>query len=145
MSTEENVPRWSWSSKQVQSGHFFAGGKLAGLEEFRIQKDELLAKFATMEEKLKEQEKEHDEVIYNMERKQVVDKDRQDYGFRNRFNQNEINLSFRFCFLFTTFVAPIRLSIDPLPTQDHPSFAASELTVATFLVSQVKKGDGHAS
>ena len=52
------------------------GGKLASLEEFRVQKEDLLAKFASMEEKLKEQEDDHKEVIYSLERKQVVDKDR---------------------------------------------------------------------
>ncbi len=46
------------------------------MEEFRIQKDDLLAKFAAIEEKLKEQENEHNEVLYELERKQVVDKDR---------------------------------------------------------------------
>ncbi len=54
----------------------FTGGKLASLEEFRVQKEDLLAKFAAMEEKLKEQEDDHKEVIYSLERKQVVDKDR---------------------------------------------------------------------
>jgi hypothetical protein len=35
-----------------------------------------MAKFAQMEEQLKNQEEEHKEVIYNLERKAVVDKDR---------------------------------------------------------------------
>ncbi len=52
------------------------GGKLASLEEFKVQKEDLMAKFASMEEQLKLQEENHKDVIYNLERKQVVDKDR---------------------------------------------------------------------
>ena len=52
------------------------GGKLASLEEFKVQKEDLMAKMAALDEALKEQEKGHDEDIYKLERKQVVDKDR---------------------------------------------------------------------
>ena len=52
------------------------GGKLASLEEFKVQKEDLMAKFAGMEDKLKKQEEHHQEVIYTLERKEVVDKDR---------------------------------------------------------------------
>lgn len=54
----------------------FEDGKLASLEEFKVQKEDLMARFASMEDKLKKQEEHHQEVIYNLERKQVVDKDR---------------------------------------------------------------------
>lgn len=53
-----------------------AAGKLDALEEFRIQKEDLMAKFAALEEQLKQQEEEHSEIIYNLERRAVVDKDR---------------------------------------------------------------------
>ena len=51
-------------------------GKLASLEEFRVQKEDLLNKFAEMEELLKTQEQNHNEQIYQLERKAVLDKDR---------------------------------------------------------------------
>lgn len=53
-----------------------AGGKLTALEEFRIHKDDLMGKFAALEEQLKKQEEDHKEYIYNLERKAVLDKDR---------------------------------------------------------------------
>ena len=56
--------------------HLITDGKLASLEEFKVQKEDLMAKFSNMEDKLKKQEEHHKEVIYNLERKQVVDKDR---------------------------------------------------------------------
>ena len=61
---------------QLTSENMVLGGKLASLEEFRIQKEDLLNKFAEMEELLKSQEQDHKEQIYQLERKAVVDKDR---------------------------------------------------------------------
>lgn len=61
---------------QLTSENMVLGGKLASLEEFRVQKEDLMAKFAKMEEELERQQKDHKEVIYNLERKAVVDKDR---------------------------------------------------------------------
>lgn len=61
---------------QLTSENMVLGGKLASLEEFRVQKEDLMAKFAKMEEDLEKQQKEHKDVIYNLERKAVVDKDR---------------------------------------------------------------------
>ncbi|PIK60377.1 hypothetical protein BSL78_02675 [Apostichopus japonicus] len=52
------------------------GGKLASLEEFKVQKEDLMAKFAQMEAELASQQQDHKEQIYQLERKQVVDKDR---------------------------------------------------------------------
>ena len=52
------------------------GGKLASLEEFKVQKEDLMAKFAMMEEELKKQAQEHKENIYTLEKKAVMDKDR---------------------------------------------------------------------
>ena len=52
------------------------GGKLAALEEFKVQKEDLMAKFAMMEEELKKKDQDHKENIYNLEKKAVMDKDR---------------------------------------------------------------------
>ncbi|XP_072521372.1 cilia- and flagella-associated protein 157 [Salminus brasiliensis] len=51
-------------------------GKLASLEEFRVQKDELVALLASLKEQLEQQKQEHQTVIYNLERKAVLDNDR---------------------------------------------------------------------
>lgn len=61
---------------QLTSENMVLAGKLDALEEFRIQKEDLMAKFAALEEQLKQQEEEHSEIIYNLERRAVVDKDR---------------------------------------------------------------------
>ena len=61
---------------QLTSENMVLGGKLASLEEFRLQKEDLLNKFAEMEELLKTTNKNHKEQIYQLERKAVVDKDR---------------------------------------------------------------------
>ncbi|XP_067825600.1 cilia- and flagella-associated protein 157 isoform X2 [Heptranchias perlo] len=72
-------PRWRGSFSSSRSRTWRAGwsaGKLDALEEFRVQKDDLMAKFAALEEQLKNQEKEHNDIVYNLERRAVVDKDR---------------------------------------------------------------------
>jgi len=61
---------------QLDSENAVLGGKLASLEEFRIQKEDLLNKFSEMEDNLYTQEQNHKEQIYQLERKAVVDKDR---------------------------------------------------------------------
>eukprot|EP00112_Aurelia_sp_Birch-Aquarium-sp1_P021755 Seg593.13 transcript_id=Seg593.13/GoldUCD/mRNA.D3Y31 product="Cilia- and flagella-associated protein 157" protein_id=Seg593.13/GoldUCD/D3Y31 len=61
---------------QLTSENMMLGSKLAALEEFRVQKEDLLAKFAKLEDQLVEQEEAHKEQIYNLEKKAVVDKDR---------------------------------------------------------------------
>jgi len=61
---------------QLTSENMILGGKLSSLEEFKIQKEDLMKKFADLEEQLKQQEADHKDTIYNLERKAVVDKDR---------------------------------------------------------------------
>lgn len=65
----EVVPHW-----HVPCGG--AGGKLAALEEFRLQKEELTEKFATLEDQLRKQECDYKDYVYNLEKKSVLDKDR---------------------------------------------------------------------
>ena len=54
----------------------YVGGKLASLEEFKVQREDLMNKMTELEQQLKENEDEHNNDIYSLERKQVVDKDR---------------------------------------------------------------------
>ncbi|XP_059849691.1 cilia- and flagella-associated protein 157 [Hypanus sabinus] len=61
---------------QLTSENMILAGKLDALEEFRVQKDELMAKFAALEQQLKQQEEEHSDIIYKLERRAVIDKDR---------------------------------------------------------------------
>ncbi|KAM4663763.1 cilia- and flagella-associated protein 157 [Discoglossus pictus] len=64
------------TKEQLTSENMLLAGKLASLEEFRVQKEELMAKFAALEEKLRKQEEENKEMIYTLEKKAVLDKDR---------------------------------------------------------------------
>ncbi|KAM4696063.1 uncharacterized protein WCC33_014791 [Rhinophrynus dorsalis] len=61
---------------RLTSENMLLAGKLASLEEFRVQKEELMANFAVLEEKLKKREEEHKEMIYKLEKKSMLDKDR---------------------------------------------------------------------
>jgi len=62
--------------KQVLFELCYTGGKLASLEEFRVQRDELLNQTAQLEATLQEQEQIHQSQIYDLEKKQVIDVDR---------------------------------------------------------------------
>ncbi|KAG8448002.1 hypothetical protein GDO86_015196 [Hymenochirus boettgeri] len=64
------------TKERLSSENMLLAGKLASLEEFRVQKEELMAKCASLEEKLKQQEQEHKETLYILEKKAVLDKDR---------------------------------------------------------------------
>ena len=46
------------------------------MEEFRMQRDELMAKFDSQDADLKEQQKKHKSTLYEMERKVILDKER---------------------------------------------------------------------
>ncbi|XP_042334772.1 cilia- and flagella-associated protein 157 isoform X2 [Sceloporus undulatus] len=60
--------------------------RLAGLEEFRLQKDEVMAKFAELEGQLTKQKEEHKATVYNMEKKAVIDKERLKKDMLHRVN-----------------------------------------------------------
>ena len=57
---------------QLTSENMILGGKLAALEEFKMQKEDLMAKFAIMEEELKKKDQNHKEDICNLEKKAVM-------------------------------------------------------------------------
>ncbi|KAF6123616.1 cilia and flagella associated protein 157 [Phyllostomus discolor] len=61
---------------QLTSENIVIAGKLAALEEFRLQKEELMEKFTSLEDQLHMQEKEFKDYVYNLEKKSVLDKDR---------------------------------------------------------------------
>lgn len=54
----------------------FLGGKLASLEEFKVHREELMAKFANMEKELEQKDEDHKSAIYDLEKKAVLDKSR---------------------------------------------------------------------
>ncbi|KAG9261822.1 cilia- and flagella-associated protein 157 [Astyanax mexicanus] len=64
------------SKDRLTTENMALAGKLASLEEFRMQKDELMALLASLKEQLEQQKQEHQTVIYNLERKAVLDNDR---------------------------------------------------------------------
>ncbi|KAL1785831.1 cilia-and flagella-associated 157 [Sigmodon hispidus] len=61
---------------QLTTENIALGGKLAALEEFRLQKEELTDKYLVLEEQLRKQEGEYKDYVYNLEKKSVLDKDR---------------------------------------------------------------------
>lgn len=73
----------------------FLGGKLASLEEFKVHREELMAKFANMEKELEQKDEDHKSAIYDLEKKAVLDKSRLVALFRKHWSKT----SFQF-FLF---------------------------------------------
>ncbi|KAM4616305.1 cilia- and flagella-associated protein 157 isoform 4-T4 [Polymixia lowei] len=61
---------------KLTSENMALAGKLAALEEFREQKEKLLADMVSLEKQLANQKEEHCAVIYNLEKKAVLDNDR---------------------------------------------------------------------
>ena len=70
-------------------------GKLASLEEFRVQREELMAKFAALEAQLAAQDQAQKETVYQLERKQVIDKDRLKKEVVVRVNQVAAEFRYR--------------------------------------------------
>uniref|UniRef100_H0WXP4 Cilia- and flagella-associated protein 157 n=1 Tax=Otolemur garnettii TaxID=30611 RepID=H0WXP4_OTOGA len=61
---------------QLTTENIVLAGKLAALEEFRLQKEELTEKFELLEDQLRQQEIEYKDYVYNLEKKSMLDKDR---------------------------------------------------------------------
>ncbi|XP_066512606.1 cilia- and flagella-associated protein 157-like [Hoplias malabaricus] len=51
-------------------------GKLASVEEFLVQKEELMTLLTSLKEQMKRQKEEHQAIIYNLEKKAVLDNER---------------------------------------------------------------------
>jgi len=71
----------------LTSDNMILGGKLAALEEFKVQKEDLMAKFAMMEEELAKKDADHKDHLYTLEKKAVMDKDRLKKEMILRVNQ----------------------------------------------------------
>ncbi|XP_062938102.1 cilia- and flagella-associated protein 157 [Cynocephalus volans] len=61
---------------QLTTENIVLGGKLAALEEFRLQKEELTDKFMSLEDQLQKQKSDYKDYVYSLEKKSVLDKDR---------------------------------------------------------------------
>ncbi|KAI4880879.1 hypothetical protein NFI96_031452, partial [Prochilodus magdalenae] len=64
------------SKDKLTSENMALAGKLASLEEFSMQKDELVTSLASLKKQLEQEKQEHQTVIYNLERKAVLDNNR---------------------------------------------------------------------
>ena len=61
---------------QLISENMILTGKLAALDDFRVQKENILKSIAEKDEVIRMQEQKYNEELYQIERKAVVDKDR---------------------------------------------------------------------
>nr|XP_010349631.2 cilia- and flagella-associated protein 157 isoform X3 [Saimiri boliviensis boliviensis] len=61
---------------QLTTENIALGGKLAALEEFRLQKDDIMDKFTLLEDQVQKQENEFRDYAYDLEKKSMLDKDR---------------------------------------------------------------------
>lgn len=87
-----------WESKykamhdQLSSEIKLLAGKLNYLEEFRLQQDDLMAKFDQQEKNLREQEQRHKDTLYELEHKQI----KQKVHLKNQLEQRLFELSGEF-------------------------------------------------
>ncbi|GFO48575.1 cilia- and flagella-associated protein 157 [Plakobranchus ocellatus] len=84
---QEQRTEYQEMKDQLTSENMILGGKLAALEEFKVQKEDLMAKFAMMEEELAQRDADHKEHLYTLEKKAVMDKDRLKKEMILRVNQ----------------------------------------------------------
>ncbi|KAH9496467.1 hypothetical protein Btru_010938 [Bulinus truncatus] len=84
---QEQRSEYQEMKDSLTTENMMLGGKLASLEEFKVQKEELMAKFAMMEAELARKEKENQDNLYNLEKKAVIDKDRLKKEMILRVNQ----------------------------------------------------------
>lgn len=75
------------TKEHLTSENILLGGKLAGLEEFKVQKDQLMNKFGDMEDDMMKKEEGFKDSVYGLERKNVIDKDRLKKEMVQRVNQ----------------------------------------------------------
>ncbi|XP_050965935.1 cilia- and flagella-associated protein 157 [Labeo rohita] len=64
------------NKEKFTSENMALAGKLASLEEFSMQRENLMAERRSLEEQLQKQKEEHQAQIYNLEKKAVLDNDR---------------------------------------------------------------------
>ncbi|KAH9496468.1 hypothetical protein Btru_010940 [Bulinus truncatus] len=64
------------NQSQIVAENMLLNSKLAGLEEFRIQRDHMVAKLENLEDELANKNEEYNEVISSMEQKLVLDRER---------------------------------------------------------------------
>lgn len=58
---------------QIRPCFLLVAGKLASLEDFQMQKDEFMSQMEFLKEQLEQQKQEHQTIIYNLEKKAVLD------------------------------------------------------------------------
>jgi len=61
-------------------------GKMETLEDYRLHKDDMEKKLASLEKQIEAQKKLHEETIYSLEKKAVLDKDRYVYNIQVKCN-----------------------------------------------------------
>lgn len=73
---------------------------MASLEEFKVHREELMAKFANMEKELEQKDEDHKSAIYDLEKKAVLDKSRLVALFRKHWSKT----SFQFFLFFNVLL-----------------------------------------
>lgn len=76
--------KYKLMNEQLTSEIKLLKGKLNSLEEFRVQRDDLLAKFDEQETKLKEYTRMHQNTIHNIEQKTIIEKDQLKKDVKNQ-------------------------------------------------------------
>ena len=66
---------------------FLSAAKLASLEEFKVAKESLLAKYKSMQEELEEMRESHEATLQAIDKKTVMDRDRLKKEMVMRVNQ----------------------------------------------------------